>query len=169
MTAASPHWEFHQMPDAAMALEAGYQGRYFELLGLNNPRLNTELEVRAEAAGQSNGWSRVHLLTPWMALALIYVLTALFTEVITNNAAAVLMFPIALAISEQLGVNFLPFAVAVMFAASASFITPLGYQTNLMVYGPGRYRFTDYMRMGVPLSLTVGATAITLIPMVWSF
>jgi len=56
-----------------------------------------------------------------------------------------------------------------MFAASASFITPLGYQTNLMVYGPGRYRFTDYMRMGFPLSLTVGATAITLIPMVWAF
>ncbi|WP_133735549.1 SLC13 family permease [Halospina denitrificans] len=117
-------------------------------------------------AGGLLGYSE---LTPWMALALIYVLTAMFTEVITNNAAAVLMFPIALAISEQLGVNFLPFAVAVMFAASASFITPLGYQTNLMVYGPGRYRFTDYMRMGIPLSLTVGATAITLIPMVWSF
>jgi len=117
-------------------------------------------------AGGLLGYSE---LTPWMALALIYVLTAMFTEVITNNAAAVLMFPIALAISEQLGVNFLPFAVAVMFAASASFITPLGYQTNLMVYGPGRYRFTDYMRMGIPLSLTVGATAITLIPMVWAF
>ena len=68
MTAASPHWEFHQVPDAAMALEAGYQGRYFELLGLNNPRLNTELAVRAEAAGQADGWYRVHLLTPWMAL-----------------------------------------------------------------------------------------------------
>ena len=117
-------------------------------------------------AGGLLGYSE---LTPWMALGLIYVLTAVFTEVITNNAAAVLMFPIALAISEQLGVNFLPFAVAVMFAASASFITPLGYQTNLMVYGPGRYRFTDYMRMGIPLSLAVGATAITLIPMVWSF
>lgn len=108
-------------------------------------------------------------LTPWLALALVYVLTAIFTEVITNNAAAVLMFPIALAVSEQLGVNFLPFAVAVMFAASASFITPLGYQTNLMVYGPGRYRFTDYVRVGAPLSVLVGAVAIGLIPLVWGF
>ena len=108
-------------------------------------------------------------LTPWLALALIYVLTVAFTEVITNNAAAVLMFPIALAVSEQLGVNFIPFAVAVMFAASASFITPLGYQTNLMVYGPGRYQFTDYMRIGVPLSLLVGTTAVLLIPLVWGF
>ncbi|MDR9425842.1 MAG: SLC13 family permease [Marinobacter sp.] len=108
-------------------------------------------------------------LTPWLALAMVYVLTAIFTEVITNNAAAVLMFPIALAVSEQLDVSFLPFAVAVMFAASASFITPLGYQTNLMVYGPGRYRFTDYLRLGVPLSLLIGSVAIGLIPLVWGF
>ena len=79
------------------------------------------------------------------------------------------MFPIALALSEQLGVSFLPYAVAVMFAASASFVTPLGYQTNLMVYGPGRYRFMDYVRIGFPLSLLVGATAIALIPVIWSF
>ncbi|QBM16381.1 hypothetical protein MARI_04610 [Marinobacter sp. JH2] len=108
-------------------------------------------------------------LTPWVALAIVYVLTALFTEVITNNAAAVLMFPIALAVSEQLGVSFLPFAVAVMFAASASFITPLGYQTNLMVYGPGRYQFLDYVRIGAPLSVLVAGVAIGLIPLVWSF
>ncbi|WP_323754020.1 SLC13 family permease [Marinobacter sp.] len=108
-------------------------------------------------------------LTPWVALAMVYVLTALFTEVITNNAAAVLMFPIALAVSEHLGVSFLPFAVAVMFAASASFITPLGYQTNLMVYGPGRYQFMDYVRIGVPLSVLVACVAIGLIPLVWSF
>lgn len=108
-------------------------------------------------------------MAPWLALALVYLLTAVFTEVITNNAAAVLMFPIALALSEHLGVDFLPFAIAVMFAASASFVTPLGYQTNLMVYGPGRYRFTDYVRIGLPLSLLVGLTAIGLIPMVWSF
>jgi di/tricarboxylate transporter len=63
----------------------------------------------------------------------------------------------------------LPFAVAVMFAASASFITPLGYQTNLMVYGPGRYKFSDYVKIGVPLSLIAGAVSVTLIPMVWSF
>ena len=117
-------------------------------------------------AGQLLGFGP---LSPWLALAIVYLLTTLFTEVITNNAAAVLMFPIALALSEQLGVSFLPFAIAVMFAASASFITPLGYQTNLMVYGPGRYRFTDYVRIGLPLSLLVGLTAIGLIPLVWSF
>ncbi|MFL1455743.1 SLC13 family permease [Marinobacter sp. GN3S48] len=108
-------------------------------------------------------------LSPWLTLALIYLLTAAFTEMITNNAAAVLMFPIALAVSEQLGVNFLPFAVAVMFAASASFITPLGYQTNLMVFGPGRYQFADYVKVGLPLSLVVASVAIYLIPNVWHF
>ncbi|EMP55959.1 TrkA domain-containing protein [Marinobacter santoriniensis NKSG1] len=108
-------------------------------------------------------------LTPWFSLFVVYLLTALFTEVITNNAAAVLMFPIALAISDQLGVSPLPFAVAVMFAASASFVTPLGYQTNLMVYGPGRYQFADYVKIGLPLSFLVGAVAIALIPFIWSF
>ncbi|MHA7925068.1 MAG: SLC13 family permease [Marinobacter sp.] len=108
-------------------------------------------------------------ITPWFALVIVYVLTALFTEIITNNAAAVLMFPIALAVSEQMGVNFLPYAVAVMFAASASFITPLGYQTNLMVYGPGRYRFGDYMRIGIPLSLLIATVAVSLIPLIWPF
>ena len=120
------------------------------------------------------GWFAEQLLilgpvSPWFALGLVYLLTAVFTELITNNAAAVLMFPIALAVSEKLGVDFLPFAIAVMFAASASFITPLGYQTNLMVYGPGRYRFKDYARIGFPLSLLVGIIAVALIPFVWAF
>lgn len=108
-------------------------------------------------------------MSPWLALALVYLMTVLFTEVITNNAAAVLMFPIAMAVSEQLGVSYMPFVIAVMFAASASFMTPLGYQTNLMVYGPGRYRFTDYLKIGAPLSLLVACTSITLIPLVWGF
>ncbi len=107
--------------------------------------------------------------SPWAALILVYLMTVIFTEVITNNAAAVLMFPIALALSEQLNVSFMPFAVAVMFAASASFITPLGYQTNLMVFGPGRYKFMDYVRIGTPLSVVVATTALSLIPLVWAF
>ena len=111
----------------------------------------------------------VSTLTPWLALVIVYVLTVLFTEVITNNAAAVLMFPIALAVSDQLDVNFLPYAIAVMFAASASFITPLGYQTNLMVYGPGRYRFRDYVRIGLPLSILAGVIVLTLVPFIWKF
>ncbi len=108
-------------------------------------------------------------MSPWLALALVYLLTTLFTEVITNNAAAVLMFPIALAVAEQLGVSHMPFVIAIMFAASASFITPLGYQTNLMVYGPGRYSFTDYLRIGIPMSVLVGVAAVVLIPLVWMF
>lgn len=107
--------------------------------------------------------------SPWIALAMIYLLTVTFTEMITNNAAAILMFPIALAIAEQLGVNYLPFVIAVMFAASASFITPLGYQTNLMVMGPGGYHSKDYLRIGIPMSLITAICSICLIPTIWSF
>lgn len=108
-------------------------------------------------------------MSPWHALVVVYVLTVVFTEVITNNAAAVLMYPMAMAVAEQLGVSVLPYAIAVMFAASASFITPWGYQTNLMVYGPGRYQFSDYVRIGVPLSLLTGAVSVFLIPLIWNF
>ena len=131
--------------------------------------LGNAMTVTGAAAWVAGGLLGFGGLTPWVALVLIYVLTAVFTEMITNNAAAVLMFPIALAVSQQLGVNFLPYAVVVMFAASASFITPLGYQTNLMVYGPGRYRFGDYVRIGLPLSLLAGTVVLCLVPLVWKF
>lgn len=108
-------------------------------------------------------------LSPWLALALVYLMTALFTEVITNNAAAVFMFPVAMAVADQVGANPVPFAIAVMFAASASFITPFGYQTNLMVYGPGRYQFIDYVRIGVPMALLAALVSIVLIPWIWEF
>ncbi|MCE3026018.1 SLC13 family permease [Salinicola sp. DM10] len=107
--------------------------------------------------------------TPWLALLFVYVMTVLFTEMITNNAAAVLMFPIAMAVSDQLGVDFMPFVIAVTIAASASFMTALGYQTNLMVMGPGGYRMHDYLKLGVPLSLIVGLVSVTLIPLIWHF
>ncbi|WP_110689383.1 SLC13 family permease [Salinicola endophyticus] len=107
--------------------------------------------------------------TPWLALLFVYVMTVLFTEMITNNAAAVLMFPIAMAVSDQLGVDFMPFVIAVTIAASASFMTALGYQTNLMVMGPGGYRMHDYLKLGVPLSLIVGVVSVTLIPLIWHF
>lgn len=111
---------------------------------------------------------------PWLVLLMVYLLTNLFTEVMTNNAAAVLMVPIAKAAAASLGVegepvDVLPFAIAIMVAASASFSTPIGYQTNLMVYGPGGYRFTDYFRIGLPLNLTVMAVTVILAPMVWTF
>lgn len=106
---------------------------------------------------------------PWLALAVIYLVTMLFTELITNNAAAVLMFPIALSTSQTLGVNFVPFAIAIMMAASASFSTPIGYQTNLMVFGPGGYRFSDYFKIGIPLNLLMAVITITIAPSIWHF
>jgi di/tricarboxylate transporter len=106
---------------------------------------------------------------PWRTLAVVYLVTMVFTELITNNAAAVLVFPIALSTAQALGVSFMPFTVAIMMAASASFSTPIGYQCNLMVYGPGGYRFTDYLRVGVPLNLLVAAVTVLLAPLVWHF
>ena len=106
---------------------------------------------------------------PWLALSLVFVTTAVFTALATNNAAAVLMFPIAVAASEDLGVSILPFAIVIMVAASASFATPIGYQTNLMVYGVGGYRFGDYVRIGLPLTLLVGIVTVALAPMIWAF
>ena len=93
----------------------------------------------------------------------IYFMTSFYTEVITNNAAAALLFPIAIATANQAGIDPRPFAIAVAVAASASFATPLGYQTNLMVYGPGGYKFSDFLKIGLPMNILVGILAITII------
>ncbi|MEM8832390.1 MAG: SLC13 family permease [Cyanobacteria bacterium P01_G01_bin.19] len=106
---------------------------------------------------------------PWLALAIVYGVTNLLTEAITNNAAAALVFPIALALSQNLGVSFMPFAIAIMIGASASFATPIGYQTNLMVYGPGGYHFTDFMRVGIPLNILFCIITMILTPMFFPF
>lgn len=107
--------------------------------------------------------------TPWGALVAVYLATVLLTELMTNNAAAIIMLPIALSTAESLGIHYEPFAIAVMVAASASFMTPTGYQTNLMVMGPGGYRFMDYVKFGAPLSLIVAVMALLIIPQVWHF
>ncbi len=106
---------------------------------------------------------------PSLALLFTYLATWLLTEMITNNAAAVLIFPIALSLAQSLGVDFMPFAMVMIIAASSSFSTPIGYQTNLMVYGPGGYKFTDFMRIGLPLNLIVASIAVSLIPYIWKF
>jgi len=106
---------------------------------------------------------------PYAVLMGVYILTSVFTEVVTNNAAAALMFPFAVAFAQQIGANPRPFVMAVAFAASASFMTPLGYQTNLMVFGPGGYRFSDFVRLGLPLNLLLMLVATILIPLVWPF
>ncbi len=106
---------------------------------------------------------------PYWTLVAVYVVTWLLTEILTNNAAVALMFPIAISAARQLGVDLLPFVMVLMVAGSASFATPIGYQTNLMVYGPGGYHFTDYTRIGIPMTLLVGSTALLLVPWIWPF
>jgi Na+/H+ antiporter NhaD/arsenite permease-like protein len=90
------------------------------------------------------------------------------TELVSNNAIAVIMAPIAIALAEATGVDARPLLVAVMIAASACFATPIGYQTNMLVYGPGGYRFTDFMRIGIPLNLSLGVVVCLAIPLIWS-
>jgi di/tricarboxylate transporter len=104
---------------------------------------------------------------PHVSLAIVYFVTMLFTETMSHNTAAVLIFPIAQATAQALDVNFMPFAMAIMIAASCGFASPISYQTNLMVYGPGGYRFSDFLRFGAPLNIVVGTVAILLIPFFW--
>lgn len=100
-------------------------------------------------------------------LLFVYLLTNIFTELITNSAAAVLMLPIGLEMASSLGVSYMGFAVIISIAASASFITPIGYQTNLIVYGPGGYRFKDYVKVGTPLSILVMIVTVVIVKLVW--
>lgn len=106
---------------------------------------------------------------PYLLLIVVYVLTLMLTEMITNTAVAAMLFPLAVAVAWEGGYNPRPFIIAITLAASLSFITPIGYQTNLMVMGPGGYRFSDYMRCGLPLAIAVSVTALVLIPLVWGF
>lgn len=108
-------------------------------------------------------------LGPLGLLAAIYLVTSLATEVITNNAAAALIFPIATASAAQAGLDPRPFVIAIAVAASASFATPIGYQTNLMVYGPGGYRFRDFLKVGVPLNVLFMVVSLIVIPLFWDF
>lgn len=107
--------------------------------------------------------------SPLAQLALIYLGTMLLTELLSNNTSAVLMFPIGLATAAELGVDSMPFIVSLTIAASCGFATPIGYQTNLMVYGPGGYRFGDFVRFGVPLNLLVALVTLTVVPLVFPF
>jgi len=122
-------------------------------------------------AGVSAGWTVGWLepFGPTAVLAGIYFLTLVFTEILTNNAAAALAFPIAHAASIGMELNFLPFGVAIAIAASAGFATPMGYQTHLMVYGPGGYRFSDYARIGVPLDVIVMTITVAMVPWLFPF
>ncbi|HTL53975.1 MAG TPA: SLC13 family permease [Planctomycetota bacterium] len=129
--------------------------------------LGKALLYTGAAKGVAEGLLHWGGTSPWMALALVYLVTMITTEMITNNAAAALIFPIGIATAQSLHLNEMPFVMAVMVAASCGFATPIGYQTHMMVMGPGGYRFSDYVKIGLPLDLVVAGIAITLIPMIF--
>ena len=109
------------------------------------------------------------LIRPTIMLSLVYLVTIILTEMTSNAATAIIMTPIAISAAQQMELDPRTFVFAVCFAASASFITPIGYQTNLMVYGPGGYKFTDYVRVGLPLAIVLWCIATWLIPILWPF
>jgi di/tricarboxylate transporter len=131
--------------------------------------IGAAMSISGAAHGVAHAWLALAGNHPWMTLIAVYTITSLMTEVITNNAAAVLVFPIAMAAAESMGVSPWPYIACIMMAASASFATPIGYQTNLMVYGPGGYRFSDFARIGVVLNITLGVVAVILAPLIWPF
>jgi di/tricarboxylate transporter len=127
------------------------------------------LEKTGAARAIAEGMTSLARGNAWATLAMVYLGTVFVTELVTNNAAAALMFPLGLEAAQRLGANHFPFVIAVMMAASNGFATPIGYQTNLMVYGPGGYRFSDYLKLGIPLDLLICAITVALAPLVWPF
>jgi di/tricarboxylate transporter len=105
----------------------------------------------------------------WGALVGVYLITLILTELVTNNAAAALAFPIGLSAAQAFGVDPMPFVMVVAYGASACFLMPSGYQTHLMVYSPGRYRLTDFLRAGLPISVLYSAGVLLLVPRVFPF
>ncbi len=142
----------------------------YGLLGLGMAMQTTgtaQFLAESLVAGIRNFFPPEHL--PLATLWLVFLFTLLLTEVLSNNATAVMMIPIVLGLAQQLGVDARPFIIGVTLAASCAFALPMGYQTHLMVYGPGGYRFSDFLRVGIPLNLICWVVACLLIPMIWSF
>ncbi|MDG1353920.1 MAG: SLC13 family permease [Sulfitobacter sp.] len=106
-------------------------------------------------------------MSPGVVIFCVFLLTTIFTEIVSNNAVAVIMTPIAISLADALGMDARALVVAVMIAASCAFATPIGYQTNTLVYGPGGYKFTDFMRVGMPLNLSMSIIVSLMIPLIW--
>lgn len=125
------------------------------------------IEFSGLAENFSQSFFKLQGYGPFAILVGVYLLTLVLTELVTNNAAAVIVFALVSGIVVSMELNIIPYAIAIMIAASASFITPLGYQTNLLVYSAGNYRFSDYFKLGLPLSIMVAAVTLYLIPLFW--
>ena len=106
-------------------------------------------------------------LQPFLIVWAVFLLTSLLTELVSNNAVAVVMTPVAVGVAAAVGVDPRPLVITVMIAASASFATPIGYQTNTLVYGPGGYSFSDFIRIGLPLNFSIGLLTSLLVPLFW--
>ena len=130
-------------------------------LGIAMEKTGAAAMIVTNLAGLAGG------LGPLAVLAALYLITSTLTEIISNNATAILLTPIAIGLAQQLGVDPRPFVVAVMFAASASFATPIGYQTNTLVYTAGGYRFTDFLKIGLPLNIVMLIVSVIVIPIFW--
>jgi di/tricarboxylate transporter len=127
------------------------------------------METSGLAASVAAGVIGIVGTTPFLSLVAVFLLTSVFSELVTNNAAVVLMFPIAISVAATLGVDAMPFVIAVVMAAAGAVATPIGYQTNLMVYAAGGYVFWDFVRAGLPLLIVTAAVALAVIPLVWPF
>ena len=136
----------------------------FGMLGLGTAL--QKVQVIQILADSLTGWALV-LKNIYVLIALIYLVTAILTELISNNAVAALLTPVAISVAHAMDLDARPLVVAVMFAASASFSTPIGYQTNTYIYGAGGYKFTDFTRVGIPLTIILWVVSVILIPMMW--
>jgi di/tricarboxylate transporter len=155
-----------------LTLEEAYQAIEWRVIFLLGGILPLGIALETSGAARLLSSLLVDTIGIWGPVAMVsafYLLTSLLTEAMSNNATAALLAPIAISAADSLGVDPRPFLVAVTFAASASFMTPVGYQTNTLIYGPGHYRFTDFLRVGTPLNLLFWLIATLLIPRLWSF
>ncbi len=155
-----------------LTIQEGYEAIDMRIVFLIAGTLSLGLAMQKTGGAALIAEQLIELAGPYgprAVLAVLYLLTMILTELMSNNATAALLTPIAIEIADGLGVDVRPFAFCIAFAASASFLSPIGYQTNTLVYGPGGYRFTDYMRVGFPISLSVWLLSALLIPVIWPF